>query len=356
MEILIINSSTLPYPPVKGGAVENLIDMYIKKYSNNEKYNFTIVSKFDIKAFEESKSEYPNVNFIWINTDTLKYKLRRIVTSILKKITHRYIENAYIYYAKKQITNFDKYDVVISENVSEYGLVLRPLVKGKLVLHLHNDILNKDIVENKKIFKSYDEFWCLSKYIKSRVDEIEQNNKTKLLYNGINIERFNQSLKQEEKISIKERFNIPLRDKIVMYSGRIVPEKGVLELVKAFNELGLAKTKLLIVGDISGKGKYKKKIRKIIEDNDNIITTGYVSYDTIPRLYNIADLGVVPSMWEEPFALTVVEFMASNTPLIVTNSGAIPELVDEKYAIIVEKQQNAIENIKRGITERFKKK
>ena len=64
MNILIINSSTLPYPPVKGGAVENLIDLYVKKYMNNQEYNFTIVSKFEQKALEKSKQDYPNVIFI----------------------------------------------------------------------------------------------------------------------------------------------------------------------------------------------------------------------------------------------------------------------------------------------------
>ena len=356
MNILIINSSTLPYPPVKGGAVENLIDLYVKKYMNNQEYNFTIVSKFEQKALEKSKQDYPNVRFIWINTDTLKYQILRIISSFFRRITHKYIQNAYIYCAKKRIKDFDKYDIVISENVSEYGLTLRSKVKGKLVLHLHNDILNKDTMESKKIFESYDELWCLSKYIKNRVDEIKKDNKTKVLYNGIDIERFNQELEKQEKIEIKEKYNIACDDKIIMYSGRIVPEKGVIELVKAFDELKLEKVKLLIVGDINGKDKYKKKVKKIVDNNENIIATGYVSYDYIPKLYNMADLGVVSSIWEEPFALTVIEFMASNTPLIVTNSGAIPELISKEYAIIVEKEGNVIENIKRAIIERIKKR
>ncbi len=355
MKILIINSSTLPYPPVFGGAVENLIDLYVKKYMNNKEYEITIVSKYEKRAFEESKN-YKNVKFVWIKTNTIKYKFIRYFSALLRKITHKYIDNAYIFFVKKQINDFEKYDIVISENVSEYGLALRKLVKGKLVLHLHNDILNKNTIESKKILSVYDELWCLSKYIKSKVDEIEKCNKTKLLYNGIDIERFNIRYNQDIIYETRKKYNIKNEDKVIMYSGRIVPEKGVLELVKAFNQIKKDNVKLLLVGNIEGKEKYKKIIKREIRENSNIIVTGYVNYECIPKLYSIADLGIVPSMWEEPFALTVVEFMASKTPLVVTDSGAITELVNEKYASIVKRDKNIISNIRNSIIDGLEKK
>ena len=59
----------------------------------------------------------------------------------------------------------------------------------------------------------------------------------------------------------------------------------------------------------------------------------------------MADVGVVPSIWEEPFALTVIEHMGVGNPVIITNSGAMPELVKEGTSLIVEKDANIIDNI-----------
>ena len=68
-----------------------------------------------------------------------------------------------------------------------------------------------------------------------------------------------------------------------------------------------------------------------------IIFTGYIKYENIPSILKIADIGIIPSIWEEALSLTSLEGMASELPLIVTRSGGIPEAVDEKCAIILEK-------------------
>ncbi len=53
---------------------------------------------------------------------------------------------------------------------------------------------------------------------------------------------------------------------------------------------------------------------------------------------------MVPSIWEEPFGLVVVENMAIGLPLVVTNMGGIPELVTEETAFVVENDENLISN------------
>ena len=189
MNILIINSSTLPLPPVKGGAVEYLVDLFLKYNETKKNYNITIISKYDKNAEKESK-KYKNCKFIWIKTDKKIYKIRRYIRALIRKIRGKYIDNAYVCEIKQHIKNFDKYELVISENVAEYGLAFRKKIIGKFVLHLHNDILNKDTKQAKEILKSFDECWCLSNFVKERVNEIEDTTKTKLLYNGIDIGKF----------------------------------------------------------------------------------------------------------------------------------------------------------------------
>ena len=97
---------------------------------------------------------------------------------------------------------------------------------------------------------------------------------------------------------------------------------------------------LLIIG-ASAYGKDKCPtpfIRQLIEETEpikeNIVFTGFVNYQQIPSFLKMADIAVVPSMWEEPFGLTVVEAMAAGLPLITTRSGGIPEICEGVATIV----------------------
>ena len=74
-----------------------------------------------------------------------------------------------------------------------------------------------------------------------------------------------------------------------------------------------------------------------LELKSKIIFSGFISYGNIPSIIKIADVGIIPSICEDALTLTALEDMASGLPLIVTRSGGIPEAVDEKCAIILEK-------------------
>ena len=128
---------------------------------------------------------------------------------------------------------------------------------------------------------------------------------------------------------------------IFLYTGRLVKEKGVLELINTFNKVTNKNYYLLIVGSVgygkNFKNKFTKKIHDISKSNRNIIFTGFIPYEQMPSIYSMADYGIIPSVWEEPFALTVIEHLASGHPIIITNSGAMPELVSKDVAITIDK-------------------
>ena len=68
--------------------------------------------------------------------------------------------------------DINKYDIIISENGVRLGYSLRKFFKGKLVLHLHNDWLYKDIQYAEQYKHSYDEIWTISNFLKQRVEDI----------------------------------------------------------------------------------------------------------------------------------------------------------------------------------------
>jgi len=338
MKLMFINYGALPLPPVKGGAVENLIDMFLRDNEVNHTYDITVVSIYDETAQKATK-KYKNCKFEYINLDNSFDKLKKVGRHLINRLPNIHIGNAYISKVKRQIKNFNEYDAVIIENAPEFGLLLRKLVRGRLILHLHNDYLNEKTKLANKIFDCYDEIYTLSDFVGNRVREISDSNKIQTLHNGIDLEKFNKSL--YDTSTIREQYGIEKDDIVIMYSGRLVPEKGVKELLQAFVDLPRKqKIKMVIVGSTKyGRtvfDEYLSSLKKISESyNNQVIFTGYIPYEEMPKLYSIADIGVIPSLCNDGFNLTVVEFMANSVPVIVSDKGAMNELITSECGIVV---------------------
>lgn len=356
-KMAIISPGYLPLPAIKGGAVETLIDLLINSEKLTDEFEIDVYSKYDSDITEERKNE--KVNYIYINTNSKLNKISKVLRYVINKYGNRYIGNDFINILVREYgEKLNEYDYVIIENKPEYALILKPYIKGKLIFHSHNDFLNENTKYAKKIVECFDKIFCLSKYICSRIEAIEPKSKekVKLLYNGVDTAKFSKIDNSKSKTALRKKFDIKESDTIFLYTGRIVREKGILELIKTFNKVNNKNYYLVIVGSVgygkNFKNKFTKKIHEISKDNKNIIFTGFVPYEQMPSIYAMADYGIIPSIWEEPFALTVIEHLAAGHPIILTNSGAMPELVSGDVAITIDKLNfenemlEAINNIK----------
>ena len=349
-KLAFISAGYLPVPAVNGGAVETLIDMLLLSEELKKMYDIDVYSVYSSKAIEVAKCN-GKVNYFYIKKSN---KLFRTIRYIYNKYMPNYIGNDYIHkIVKNYHDSLEKYDVVIVENKPEFVQVLRKCVKGKIIFHSHNDFLNKNTKNAKKISSYYDAFFCLSKFILNRINEIDIKNKSKnfLLYNGVDIEKFQKIDKNKIK-AIRAKYGIQDNDYVYLYSGRLVPEKGVKELITAFNMLNDTNIKLLIIGSVgygrNSKSNYLHDLYELSKDNKKIIFTGYIDYAEISNYYHIANVGIIPSIWEEPFALTVIENLASGHPVIITDSGAMPEIVNNKCALII-KKNDIINNLYKAL-------
>ena len=148
-------------------------------------------------------------------------------------------------------------------------------------------------------------------------------------------------------------------DFIIVFSGRLTKDKGILQLIQAIKQVQeIPNLKLLIIGASAyGKDKQPTSFIKQLEKEsesikDKVVFTGFINYEQVPSYLKMADIAVVPSMWEEPFGLTVVETMASGLPLITTRSGGIPEIC-EGVATIVDRE-NIVKNLANAILDLYK--
>jgi len=119
----------------------------------------------------------------------------------------------------------------------------------------------------------------------------------------------------------------------VLFVGRLVPEKGVRDLLVAFAQAVRTNSHLELW--ICGRGPLQCEV-EIAARTLPIRYLGYVPRTNLPALYAQADMFVLPSknlvrygltLWEEQFGFSLVEAMAAGLPIVATTSGAIPEVI-----------------------------
>lgn len=351
MNILIISPGVYPVPPVKGGAVENLIQMLIEDEEVTNRHEIVVYTVYE-KGLEKM-SQNLDCDFKYIYVNNVLYQIQRIIRHITNLICKKYIGNQYIHKISKEIKdNIDKYDTIIIENQPKYGLILRNMSKNaKLILHLHNDYLNIKTKNAKQIKETYDTIFSISNYINNRVKEINSKEcKLKVLYNGIDFNKFD--TEKYNKLELRKKYGFKEDDFIFIYSGRLAKEKGVKELIEAFCKVNNNSAKLLIVGrKQKGQERYYEELLKIAKiKKENIIFKGYVEYEKMPELYNIADIGIIPSICNEAFGLSTIECLACGNPVVVSNMGALPEIINNaKCGKIAIYDENYVENLKENM-------
>lgn len=336
MKIAILTSGILPVPAVLGGAVENLIDYYLDYNNQHHIHDITVYSIAPPKG--TSNSDTPHTHYHYIDTTSWCGRLKRhIYVRTHKSIYYNPYIEYFFYEALKDIAK-KEYDIIILENRPGYAIPVSKVSKAKIIIHLHNDLLNKDSKNALEICKVCDKVITVSDYIKKRVETIGSKISIVTVHNGIDLERFYHATPiQRKTLGFKND------DFIVVYSGRINPEKGVKELIQAFTQLkDYPNIKLLIIGgsffgNTKGTDTFIASLQEESKEiADSIVFTDFIPYKQIPSYLAMCDVAVIPSMWEDPFPTTILEAMASSLPIIATNSGGISEACQD-CAIILEK-------------------
>lgn len=362
--VAIITSGFLPVPASKGGAAENLLDTIINK---NELYNRikpVIFSSYDEDSIKISMNYY-NTDFIFIKNSFISKYLDELIYFFIDKILRRkdsrkfrYIFQRFDFFNKcSKKLKINKYDKVLLENHTIMYLSLKwrknyLKYKNNYYYHCHNIVPSKygmaNIIKNTKKFISVSEF--RNNFVKDFFNVNDE--KCSVVLNCCNDDIF-KKVSNKEKIDLKEKYKIS-SEKVIMYVGRIDRDKGTLELIKAVNSLEEKnKYKLLIVGapifDTGITTEYENIVKKEMLDNKNIIMTGYVKHDELYKYYSIADLVVIPSQIDDSAPLVLIEALSSGLPVIASDCGGIPEYVNDRCSILIERNKNYIKSLANAI-------
>lgn len=169
--------------------------------------------------------------------------------------------------------------------------------------------------------------------------------------NGIDVDRFcNRSINEQSLCELKNNLKINPSDFVIGFTGRLVKDKGITELVCAFQQLQskYANIVLLLVGMLEERDALPKEVVDAIKGNPKIVNTGYVENVKMEYYYAMMNLFVLPS-YREGFPTSVLEASAMELPVITTKvTGCIDSIIEEETGTYVEHDSDnlaiAIEN------------
>ncbi len=137
---------------------------------------------------------------------------------------------------------------------------------------------------------------------------------------GIDLEHFTPG----DRAEARRRLALPKERGLVLYVGRLAPDKNVESLLSAFASQDPGRARLLIVGD----GPLREKLSRMTEELGIAAATTFlpfVPHNDLPLYYRSADVMVVPSNKLETFCMVALEAIACRCPLIVTDQ--VPEIL-----------------------------
>ena len=347
----IIMGGVMPVPAVCGGAIETLITSIVKKYSKEDGLRLTIFSVYHKEAVEAAK-KYPDVRFVWTHTNTFWNLSKHAIFLAIRELTGKTVRILQRHYNEiAPVIQNKKFDLLIVEGGDEQAVIdiAKGYTREQLVFHAHIHFIPRE-----SVVRGFGHMIGVSEFVtKEYLKACKLPVKAHVLKNAIDVERFSRTVSEEQKRSIRKKLGLSENDFVVLYVGRIMEIKGVLELMQAVTGLKDQHIKLLIMGSANfGKGafsSYERKVKKFAEQyEDTIIFTGYVDNAEVYRYASVANVQCVPTLIEEAAGLVLMEAMAEGIPLIVTNSGGTVEYVDKGTALFIERD-NIVDNLKRAI-------
>ena len=253
--------------------------------------------------------------------DLLK-KHPAIFVSLARQVQSEIIARAY------KAANDNEFDVVhIYMNEEDIALPFAKLC-NKPVVFTHHDPFSL-LIKYKNVFPKYTDLNWISLSMAQRAEMPPETNWVANIYHGLDENTYKPIVS-------------PSSD-YVAYLGRIIKSKGVelaISAVKHYNESADKPLKLVIAGkhysDESSDSYWNEYIKP--ELNEMICYAGFIKdeFQKNEFLGNARAL-IVPSVFNEPFGMVMIEALACGTPVIGLDSGAIPEIINPRNGILVTK-------------------
>ena len=221
------------------------------------------------------------------------------------------------------------------------------LTNRKVIIFAHGTSFETRKGFSKRVFIMLDRFEssvarkviCVSPFLKELRAETKIDKTGKSVVpamgscGGIDCQKFNSDNVSAEKLKhLKEQYGIQKSDFVIGFCGRIVKDKGVEELVMAFERFKMAignNVRLLLIGSEDIRDGISKDVKEIIRHDHSIICTGQIDSD-IEYYYSMMDVFVLPTH-RDGFGMCLIEAAAMGVPVLTTNITGSRDAINNGY-------------------------
>jgi glycosyltransferase involved in cell wall biosynthesis len=215
--------------------------------------------------------------------------------------------------------------------------------KPKIIFYqqMQSGIIKKDPYHN-WIYKNIDGAIVLTERMKTMLTETTNINPSKVFVVPYGVKWQNYFNQKAKKLENRRKYDLPENSFIIGCIGRIEPKKGQDTLLEAFSLANLPDSIVVFAGSVDDH-KFFKKIQNFVSERNLTDKVKFFQFTfDVPQLMSTFDSFVVPSH-SETFGLVIIEAMATGLPVIATNSGGIPEIIDNKKDGILFEPKNSNE-------------
>lgn len=314
--VLIINSGSLPIPPVSGGAVQQVLYTVARGLAERG-WKVGILTPSSNLSEESRYKGGSTIMWHNIHGEINSGGVWGIIKSMMK--VHRSLKEI----RRGEYANVIVFDPYIINIVKSWDN------EAKIIWSVHN-VRNRTKRFIKWWAKDLDSVISISEFLKQEINKslpVSVRDKNTVIYNPLPEKWFSESS------------NASRRAKSILFCGRIVSHKGLDVLIDALqllpNDLK-SNIQLGIAGATHFKGshesEYSLKVRAQLEESNlNYNYLGYVDHANLHLVYDEYDLLVIPSNWAEPATLVAGEGQSRGCIIVASDVGGLPEMVHAEW-------------------------
>ena len=336
-KVLLIPPPELPVPAVQGGAVETLLTHLIRE---NERQGRLVLLCASIPNPDAAKQAE-------------QFRHTKMLYVARPKGHRRYLPMVFIercfgvaapydpWYQKVQLSlalELPAPDLIVAEggNLTQCSAISRMFGRRRCLAHLHGQTTCTTVMDD-----IYGGVLALSEFI--REDYLKTSSLDRryayILHNCVDTDIFRPG---EPSPALRADLGFAPDDFVVLFCGRLEPDKGIHKLLEALGTVENPRIKLLIVGSpFFGRTQQSSFLRKLEQQarglEGRVQFTGYIPNEALPAYYHLADVVCVPTLVEEAAGLVAVEAMACGRPVLATRSGGMPEYLAGSQAVLVDR-------------------
>ncbi|WP_446785707.1 glycosyltransferase [Macellibacteroides fermentans] len=318
-----------------GTYIKTLVNLLIEEEIKITVVNIqSIIEKIDVYFVE--KVRYIEIPILRNRNESKESYYRNVFYLLFPFIDRNENNIAHINYRNcidlvRRLKFKSNFKIVLSWHFSLWSDLIEE-IQLKEIMRKHDDGFNLEKKENaildvveleKDLINNYcDVVVVLTKCTLMSIQSIYKIDayKVRLIQNGLYDFNF-----VADKNILKKEFKISLTEKILLFVGRLDDNKNLPFLIKVFYNVLLKDEDVRLI--VVGSGNFITPLLYAYPNYSNITFTGFLNKEELHKFYLIADIGVIPSRYEE-FGYVAVEMMMHGLPVIANNSGGLSEIIE----------------------------